>query len=147
MEIIHKKTPLQTDDLGENEYLIEDLESDPFGIENSQALFDVVNSDFKFIINNKNYDTSLWMFWISICGTQTEAEDYKYSIKIINSSDKRAKELFIFTGERECVSCDVSHEDMMESRNAVFLNKDLLERASYEDDGQKFDYTLVIQKK
>ena len=51
--------------------------------------------------------------------------------------------------EGKCVSCDVSHEDMMKSGNAVFLNKVMLESAANENDGKslKFECCLVIEKK
>ena len=88
------------------------------------------------------------MFWISISGTQIEAEDYAYTIKIMNSAERRTKEMYPFTGKRGCVSCEVSHEDMMKSGNAVFLNKVMLESAANENDGKslKFECCLVIDE-
>jgi len=113
------------------------------------TLLDVVNSDFKFIIYFKRYETNLWMFWISICGTQAEAADHTYEFKIKNSTEKQAKEMYIFSGKRDCVSCDVYHEDMKEKKDALFINQALLERAAMENDGQflKFSYALKIEKK
>ena len=62
-----------------------------------------------------------------------EAEDYAYTIKIMNSAERRTKEMYPFTRKGcGCVSCDVSHEDIMKSANAVFLNKVMLESVANE---------------
>ena len=90
------------------------------------------------------------MVWISICGTKEEAEEYEYEIKIDNSSKKRARQKYLFTGKRGCVSCDMSCDEMMEKGSALFLNKDMLESAAMEmSDGEylRFAYTLLIKKK
>ena len=89
------------------------------------------------------------MFWVSFSGTQMKAEDYEYKLKIENLPENRAKEWYLFSGKRGCVSCDVSGEDMKEKGDAVFLNKALLERAAIENDGQfiKFNYALNIDEK
>ena len=154
---IHEKTPLQIN-LGEDDMVIDDVWSDdywkrlkitPTGLGNTQKPLDAVDNDFKFFINFKSYDTTLTMFWISMCGTQMEAADYTYKLKIKNSTEKQAKEMYIFSGKRDCVSCDVYHEDMKEKKDALFINKALLERVAVENDGQylKFSYTLKIVKK
>ena len=102
------------------------------------------NDDLKFFVNWKSYDVNIDMFWVSFSGTQMKAEDYEYKLKIENLPENRAKEWYLFSGKRGCVSCDVSGEDMKEKGDVVFLNKALLERAAIENDGQfiKFNYTL-----
>jgi len=106
------------------------------------------NNDCKFFINLENYDTNLAMCWISFGGTQMEAEDYEYTIKIKNSTEKRDKRRYLFTGKRECVSCDVSYEDMKKKGSALFLNKDMLESAAIQNDGEflKFECVLLIKQ-
>ena len=53
------------------------------------------------------------MFWISHCGTQQEAKEYIYTIKIESYADEMAgRTQFLLTGTGECLSCEVSHEDV-----------------------------------
>ena len=124
-----------------------------YGLDDYQDTLDVVSSTRNFFINKKQYNKTLTMFWISICGTQKEADEYEYTIKIENSAKNRAKQIYLFTGKRDCVSCDLSCEEMKEKRwrkeGALFLNKDMLESAATENNEQflKFSYTLVIKKK
>ena len=77
------------------------------------------------------------------------AEKYEYELKILNSTEKRAEEMYLFTGKRGCVSCDVSYEDMKQKGSALFLNKDMLESAANQIDEEflKIDCILLIKKK
>ena len=105
-------------------------------------------NDLKFFYNHRSYDKNLAMFWVSHVGTQMEADQYQYTLKIENAIARRAErsEYLLFAGTRDCVSCDVSHEDMKAKGDALFLNKDLLKKAVNGSDG-KIHYTLVINKK
>ena len=94
-----------------------------------------VNSDLKFLINRRQYDENITMFWISLCGTQVEAEEYEYTIKIRHPTEQREDRKYLFTGSRDCVSCDVSHEDMKVKGEGLLLNNALLEKAAVENDG------------
>ena len=89
------------------------------------------------------------MFWVSFCGTQVEADEYEYTIKIKHPTEQREDRKYLFTGTRDCVSCDVSDEDMKGKGDALLLNKALLERAAFdkEEDFFKFEFCLVITKK
>merc|ERR1711974_412864 len=90
---------------------------------------------------------NLAMFWVSHVGTQMEADKYQYTLKIENPKRKSENSKYLlFNGTRDCMSCDVSHEDMKEKGDALFLNRGLLERAVNGSDG-KIHYTLVINKK
>ena len=73
----------------------------------------------------------LTMVWISFCGSQKEAEEYEYSIKICSPAGGKKH---LLTGKRKCMSVDVSHEDVKQKGNALFLNKDMLESAANEYD-------------
>ena len=75
-----------------------------------------------------------------------EAEEYQYTIKLKNPTENRADRKYLFAGTRDCMSCDVSHEAMKEKGKALFVDKDLMERATDENDG-KIRYTFVIKKK
>ena len=116
---------------------------------NNPRVIVAANNDCKFFLNIKNYDSNLTMFWISVCGTQIDAESYEFELKILNSTEKRAKEMYLFTAKRGCMSCDVSYEDMKQKGSALFLNKYMLESAANQIDGKflKIDCTLLIKKK
>ena len=87
------------------------------------------------------------MFWISFSGGQREAEEYEYSLKIISSADKKAgRTKYLFTGSRQCVSCDVSHRDMEKGKEALIIDKKLLLKASEGQDEKKLEYLLKITK-
>ena len=114
-----------------------------------QISLNLLNSDLKFFLNRMHYDTTFTMFWVAFCGTQMEADEYEYTIKIKNPTEQREDRKYLFTGTRDCVSCDVSHEDMKVKGDALLLNKALLERATFDKEGEflKVDYCLVIKKK
>ena len=97
----------------------------------------------------RQYDKNITMFWISFCGTQGEAEKYKYNIKIRHPTEQQEDTKYLFTGSRDCVSCDVSHEDMKVKGEGLLLNNALLEKAAVENDGNflKFKWCLVIKRK
>ena len=102
-------------------------------------------NDLTFFINRMPYNDELMMFWISFCGTQKEAEDYEYSIKIDSSAAKKAgRTKYLFTGSRQCVSCDVSHEDMKRKMEALCINQELMRKAA---EGQcEFEFKVMIAK-
>ena len=100
----------------------------------------------KFFFNMKPYDANLSMFWISLVGTQVEANEYEYTVKIKKPTEQGEDRTYLFPGSRDCMSCDVSHEAMKEKGKALFLDRDLMERATDRNDG-KMHYTLVIKKK
>jgi len=100
----------------------------------------------RFFFNMKPYDANLLMIWISFVGTESGAEEYQYTIKLKNPTENRADRKNLFAGTRDCMSCDVSHEAMKEKGKALFVDKDLMERATDENDG-KIRYTFVIKKK
>ena len=113
----------------------------------------VVNDyyDLKFFVNWKSYDENTIMFWVSFSGTQKEAEDFEYELKIVKPPGNRVREplwwlyMDLFSAKRGCVSCDGSGE---EKGDVVFLNKALLERAASKNDGQtlEFYYYLMIDE-
>ena len=52
--------------------------------------------------------------------------------------------MYLFSGKSECVSCDVSYEDLKKKGSALFLYKDMLESAAIHTDGEIRDIDLVI---
>ena len=104
--------------------------------------------DLTFFINRKHYNDELTMLWISFGGGQKEAEEYEYTIKIESSTARKAgRTKYLFSGTRQCVSCDVSHEDMKKKMEALCINKELLIKAAEGHDENNLEYTLKIVKK
>ena len=122
------------------------LSVSPYGVGNTQhPLGNVLGCDPRFFYNWHQLGMlNLTMFWASLDGTPKEAENYKYTLEILDPDGK-----CLFFAERLCVSCDVSHEDMKECARAILLDKDLLERASKENEvGERiFSWRLTIGKK
>jgi len=110
----------------------------------------LVNNDLQFLVNWKDYDANAKMFWISLCGTPKQAKEYEYTIKIESSAEKKAGRVkFLLTGTGECLSCDVSHEDVKKkpTENRVMLfPRGILEKAA-EGNDNKLQWRLVIKKK
>ena len=87
------------------------------------------------------------MFWVSFCGSPKEAEEYEYSLKIISSADRKAgRTKYLFTGIRQCVSCDVSHRDMEEGMEALIIDKKLLVKAAEGHNENELEINLKITK-
>jgi len=53
---------------------------------------------------------------------------------------------YLFTGTRECVSCEVSHEDMKKKKEALLINKTLLEKAVKDPKKNRFTLKIMITK-
>ena len=83
------------------------------------------------------------MFWISFSGTRKEAEECEYSLKIVNAADRTK---YLFTGSRQCVSCDVSHEDMKKKMEALCVHKELMRKAAEGHNQKRLEYKLMIAK-
>ena len=85
------------------------------------------------------------MFGVSFCGTQVDADEFEYTIKLKNPTEKRTDRRYLFTGTRDC---DVSHEDMEVKGDSLLLNKALYERAALEKDERclTFLWCLAIRK-
>ena len=86
-----------------------------------------------FYLNQKDYNKNLVMFWISFSGDQGEAAKYEYSLKIFSSFENATRPPYhplnyLFNGSRQCVSCDVSQEDMKKEMSALFIDTKLLQR-------------------
>jgi len=120
------------------------------GIKDTHWPLAKTDNGLEFFTYWKSYNKSLVMFWVSLAGTPKEAEGYEFSIKIRSGieSDNTTKDLL--TGGRECNSCDLTHEDVMESGSALFLNRALLEKAAgngHDRNKLVIYWTLIIKKK
>merc|ERR1719259_1218648 len=95
--------------------------------ENLRFIQQPLKVDDQIFFFNYLTEPGLLMYWISFCGSQKEAEEYEYSLKILSSADAKAgRTKYLFTGARQCVSCDVSHEDMEKGMEALLMDKKLL---------------------
>jgi len=107
----------------------------------------LIYNNLTFFVNFLSTQGSMQMFWISFCGGEKEAEEYEYTIKIVSSAGKKAgRAFYLFTGTRECVSCEVSHEDMKKKKEALLINKTLLEKAVKDPKKNRFNIKIMITK-
>ena len=106
------------------------------------------HKELEFLSNWQQYDNLMTLFWISFCGTKKEAKEFEYTLKIESSADKKAgRTKFLLTATRECISCDLSHEDVKRSGNALVLSKDMLAKAAEGNDENELEWVFVIKKK
>jgi len=113
-----------------------------------------VNNDLEFIFNWQSYDANSIMFWLTLCGSQEEAKQYEYTIKIKSSADLKAGRMkFLLTGTGDCLSCDLSHEDVKKKKKksaateVMLFPKDILRKAAEGHDEKQLQWNLMIQKK
>lgn len=108
-----------------------------------------VNNDLEFILNRKHFDLNVTMFWISFLGSPIQAKQYKYTIKILSSADYKAgRKKYIVSGTGECLSCQVSHEDVKKTvEEALLFSRKKLEKEAEEDDEKKLWWAVMIEKK
>ena len=124
--------------------ILQELETEESFTSSNSGLFDQQQplkcDDLTFFVNQKHYNNDLMMFWISFCGSKKQAEEYEYTFKIESSADKKAgREKYLFYGSKQCVSCDVSHEDMMKEVEALLVSKKLLRKAAEGNDEKKLE--------
>ena len=100
-------------------------------------------------IRLKSYDANAKMVWISLCGTPKEAKEYENTIKIESSAEKKAgRTKFLLIGTGECLSCEVSHEDVKRRPTKVMLfSHDILKEAAEGNDEKNLEWRFVIRKK
>jgi len=141
----HASKPLTYKNLGEEECYHVNVERYTFNLQP----FSKVNNNLQFLSNWEDYDTNAKMFWISLCGTPKQAREYEYTIKIKSSAEKKAgRSKFLLTGTGECLSCEVSHEDVKKNATEVMLfPRGILKKAAEGQDEKKLEWTLVIKKK
>ena len=103
-----------------------------------------VSQNLGFFFNWVNYDMNLAMFWISSCGRAKEAEKYEYKLMLNSSVDPNVAATNLVSAERECVSCEMSHEEVKKNAKGLLFPHDLLDKAAEE---KWIGWTLVIKKK
>ena len=120
----------------------------PYWTTEEQHSMGKVKNDLELMVNWKSYDAKATMFWISLCGTPKEAREYEYTIKIVSSADRKAgRTKFLLTGTGECLSCEVSHEDVKRKPTKVMLfSQDILKKAAEGNGKKRLEWRLVIKK-
>ena len=141
LEVAHKRNSLPPADLG----IEKNFQSENSGLLDLQQPLKYNN--VTFFINTKHYNNELMIFWISFSGNPKDAEKYEYTIKIQSSADMTAgRTKYLFTGSWQCVSCDVSHKDMMKEGEALFISKKLLKKAAEGHGEKKLEWKLIVQQ-
>ena len=100
-----------------------------------------VKNDLEAIVNWESYDENIQMFWISLTGTANEAKKYEYTLKLRN---KDGTEVIAFK-KTECLSFDMSSDDVKKKATALFLTRDDVKQA--ETDEKKLWWKVLIKKK
>ena len=80
------------------------------------------------------------MSWISLTGTAKEAKKYEYTLKLLNKD----KTEILASKKAECLSCDMSSEDVKKA-TALFLTRDDVKLA--ETNEKKLEWKVLIRKK
>jgi len=101
-----------------------------------------VDTTLIFFENWVDVDDSCCIFWISYGGPKIEAGGFRFSLKI---ERRRDKEAFLYEGATDCVSCDISYDDMKERKDGLILSKRVLE-ASVADDGYFHYYVRIFKE-
>ena len=72
-----------------------------------------------------------------------------YTIKIESSADRKAgRTKFLLIGTGDCLSCDVSHEEVeREATEVMIFSQDILKKAAQGHDEKKLQWRLIIKKK
>jgi len=141
LQIDHKKKSITLKGLGE--------EKEMHGGKLYNGQVELKCNNLTFFLNQLSGQDNLVMFWISFCGGQEEAEQYEYTLKIKSSAYRKAgRTVYLFTGSRQCMSCEVSHEDMKKRKEAVLIDEKLLAKAAEgNDDKETLQYTVIVVKK
>jgi len=150
LNIDHQRKTMTLDGLGKERRLVQKKWSSFSSVQQP-----LTYNNLTFFINIqtiKSYPLSskgdIHMFWISFCGGETEAAEYEYTLKIESSEDKKdGGTKYLFTGTRQCVSCEVSHEDMKDELEALLINKKLIEKAAEGNDEKKVEYRVIVTKR
>jgi len=100
-----------------------------------------VNNDLEVIFNWESYDENIQMFWISLTGIAKEAKEYEYTLKLRN---KDGADILAFK-KTECLSCEMSSDDVKKDATALFLTRDDVKQA--ETNEKKVQWKVLIKKK
>ena len=100
-----------------------------------------VNNDLEVILNWESYDENIKMFWISLTGTAKKAKEYEYTLKLRN---KDGADILAFK-KTECLSCEMSSDNVKKDATALFLTRDDVKRA--ETDEKRLKWKVLIKKK
>jgi len=109
----------------------------------NKGVLDLGNKKLIFGENWAEIDATSYLFWVSYCGPKSLADSFKYTIKI--KDRKYGKKKYLFEATTYCVPCDLSHEEMKNSKEGIVLSKKLVDHGTV---GEGFEnhlgYFLII---
>jgi len=84
-----------------------------------------------FLSNWLEVDNAYFICWLSYCGPKRHAANYKYTLKIKNSKEEKAgKTTYLYEGTTNCVPCDISQEEIKETKQGLVISKKIILAAS-----------------
>ena len=94
-----------------------------------------------FFIKNRQ-DNGSWYNWVCILESQKIADEFE---SIITFTDKDRKDVIMYRGN--VISIDVSKIDRPKIEGSVLLFQDSMVRKIWNQDDQKINYKITVQKK
>jgi len=91
----------------------------------------VEHEEGHFVMNRCPLDEVSNLFWISFIGPKNLASSFKYTMHV--QKNKTEKKNYAFEATRDCIPCDMSHEDVKKGRCALMLENGLIDAVSKED--------------
>jgi len=142
LENEHYKIPVGYTNLGQELTLFSVWTKNPHA--HGVTLLGKVNNDLEFVLNLAPYDENVTMFWISLFGTATKANEYEYTLTLKNKD--RTK--ILATKTTECLSCDMSRADVKKKGMVLLLSLEDLKQAENNDHAiALLSWTVLIKKK
>ena len=97
----------------------------------------IVNDNTTSFLVNMSFDELTTMLWVSFVGPKESAKNFKYTFKLEETEeDVNGRAVYSFSGTRFCVPCDLSHEDVKNSRRFLMMDKGLFEDAQKDEKGR-----------
>jgi len=93
--------------------------------------------DLTFLFNSLKTADNSYFFWVASTKAPQAAKNYKYTLKIQKSADKKAGiKGYLFSGTRSCVPCDISHQAMKARKCCLQIENELIQEATFGNDGR-----------
>ena len=106
-----------------------------------QVCIDKEEKGPQFVVNWVTLDGGAKLFWLSPLGPKQNAKTFKMTLRVRACKDSTR---FLLECTRECVPCDMSHQDMKRDMDGIFVSKNVVKEAA-EGNGQIY-YEFTIEK-
>ena len=104
----------------------------------------VSKGNVTFLDNWAELDDTCYIFWMAYYGPKKEAENYKYTIRILSSREKESGTTkYVWESTAYCVPCDISLNEMKMGREGIILPKKMVQGASA---GNVVKLNLAVEK-